>query len=240
LDISGFAVEFASSCDGDADVDGLIQQFRVTIAGVGFEASAGGAWVKSADMSANRFYFNDWPAAWAATYAELTKVENDPVVTEVERRMRPFLVSEIRRDPLALRFSPRIFAAYDAFGWRDVFAVPIHGPSGYCGLVALATRRQLDLGGPQRSALELMSTALHRRCREALDIGQAQPPIAALTPRQRECLRWASAGKTDDEIGAIVGIRAATAHFHIEEAKRRLQAGTRAAAIAKAILSGQL
>jgi len=52
-----------------------------------------------------------------------------------------------------------------------------------------------------------------------------------LTPRQIECLKWASDGKTDWEIGRLLGLSSNTVHRHIELAKRRLCVSTRMQAV---------
>jgi len=56
-----------------------------------------------------------------------------------------------------------------------------------------------------------------------------------LSPRELQCLQWASKGKTDGEIGVILSISARTARFHIENAKRKLGAATRVQAVAEAM-----
>jgi LuxR family quorum-sensing system transcriptional regulator CciR len=55
------------------------------------------------------------------------------------------------------------------------------------------------------------------------------------TPREDECLFWASQGKTSWEIGLILGIGERTANFHIANACSKLGVNTRQAAIAQAI-----
>jgi len=49
-----------------------------------------------------------------------------------------------------------------------------------------------------------------------------------------------SAGKTDWAIGELLGISKATAHFHIEQAKRKLGVGSRTQAVALLLLHGVL
>jgi len=234
------AFAFAVRCAREKEVEPLVAAFQELIARVGFNASAGGAWVRSGGRNMHRFYFNNWPKEWLDLYQEHAKFEDDLLVIESGRRMQPFLASEVRGDPALARASEKLLAAFDAFGWRDVFTVPVHGPGGYNGLVALATMRPVALDPVDRSALEIMSLALHRRCRETLDFGSAQPPVERLTPRQLECLRWVAAGKSEAAIGKILGVSAATVHFHVETAKKRLKVASRVEAIAKVILSGQL
>jgi DNA-binding CsgD family transcriptional regulator len=52
-----------------------------------------------------------------------------------------------------------------------------------------------------------------------------------LTPRQQDCLHWASLGKSDWEIGKVLGLSRHTVHRHIEAAKHRLEVSTRVQAI---------
>lgn len=59
-------------------------------------------------------------------------------------------------------------------------------------------------------------------------------PIDNLTVRERECLKWAAAGKTNSEIGQILGISENTIRFHFKNTFRRLGVHTRAQAVAVA------
>lgn len=63
---------------------------------------------------------------------------------------------------------------------------------------------------------------------------------AVLTERQLECLRWAQAGKSSTDIGAIVGISHRTVEAHLAEACARLGVRTRIQAISLAIDVGLL
>ena len=56
-----------------------------------------------------------------------------------------------------------------------------------------------------------------------------------LSSREIECLRWAAAGKSSDEIGIILGISAYTVSSYFKSAARKLQAVNRMQAIACAL-----
>jgi len=60
----------------------------------------------------------------------------------------------------------------------------------------------------------------------------------ALTRRERECMHWIAEGKTDDEIATIVGIKRTTVRFHVDSAREKLGAITRAQAVAKLVRHG--
>lgn len=127
-----------------------------------------------------------------------------------------------------------------AYGYNDVFIIPIHGPGSVQGVVTLATRRALTLGPADRTVVEMMSRAVWERCRTAEGSGVSEPARVQLSPRELECLQWAAAGKSDFDIAALVGIKPATAHFHIEQAKKRFGVKTRVEAVAVGVLHGMI
>lgn len=58
-----------------------------------------------------------------------------------------------------------------------------------------------------------------------------------LTPRQREITMWMLAGKSNDEIGEIVGISAETVKIHLRSAYQRIGVNSRVAATMKILKS---
>jgi DNA-binding CsgD family transcriptional regulator len=56
-----------------------------------------------------------------------------------------------------------------------------------------------------------------------------------LSPRETECLRLSARGKTDIQIGRVLGISPRTARFHVENAKKKLGVATRVQAVAEAL-----
>ena len=52
-----------------------------------------------------------------------------------------------------------------------------------------------------------------------------------LTRREAEVLRWVAAGKSDAQIGAILGISARTVQKHLEHAYQKLGVENRTAAV---------
>jgi len=85
----------------------------------------------------------------------------------------------------------------------------------------------------------LMAIYCHDRLTR-LRTGDQPDARIRLTPRERECLHWAAVGKTDDEIASILTISATTAHWHIENAKRKFDVATRVQAVMAAFRAGEL
>jgi DNA-binding CsgD family transcriptional regulator len=116
--------------------------------------------------------------------------------------------------------------------------VPVHMPLSRVGAVGwLALGRAVDLNGilsahgnMLRLAAHLFMDHVHRE-RPARRTKQQD---AALSEREIECLTWVALGKTDAEIGELIGRSPSTARFHVERAVEKLGVNnrTRAAAVA--------
>ena len=62
--------------------------------------------------------------------------------------------------------------------------------------------------------------------------------LAELSDREKECLFWASEGKTSWEIATILGISERTVNFHLNQVTNKTDSKNRNQAIAKSISSG--
>jgi LuxR family quorum sensing-dependent transcriptional regulator len=188
--------------------------FLAVIKEIGFAGGACGAWFGVGKKRRHRFFFVNWPSDWVELYNKSGWFGIDPFPIEARRRIAPFLLSELAN----LKFTAAQIAFLKAtvdYGWREGFAVPIHGPGSLQGLVTMVTRRdEFSLSVADRAVLEVMSRAIWERCRRA------------------------AAGKSDSDMAKLIGIRPATAHFHIEQAKRRLGVKTRVEAVAAGVLHG--
>ncbi|MBI1250938.1 MAG: hypothetical protein GC189_05670 [Alphaproteobacteria bacterium] len=66
----------------------------------------------------------------------------------------------------------------------------------------------------------------------------SRPYDTPLTERELECLTWVALGKTDSEIGELIGRAPSTARFHVESAIEKLGVNNRARAAAVACQIG--
>ena len=231
---------FIGRAADEPDVPALIQDFLRVIAIFGFDVAAGGNWVSTGKESHYRFFFNSWPQDWLDYYNEHGFFQRDFIVGESRRRMAPFLWSEINKSVFSGPVAQEFFAASRAHGWIDGFVVPIRGAKGYEGIVSLAAKQSIVLDAVERGLLETASRALNERCRTTVGLGHTPEPLPDLTQREVECLQWAALGKTDWEIGELLGVTKATAHFHIEQAKRKLGVKSRVQAVALLLLHGTI
>ena len=233
-------LEFLELCSSEADVTKVIERFLETIKLFGFQVSAGGGWVGVGATRAHRFYFNNWPKDWLDLYLAKGFFDVDPMVIETRRRMTPFLWSEMGDAQSFTVEGKQVIEAGRAYGWSEVMGVPIHGPAGYQGLVSVASMSPVSMSGSDRALLHAMALAVHDRAHAAVGHGDSTRPPIILTPREAECMRWVAAGKTDAEIGIILGIAAATAHYHVEQVKKKAGTRSRSEAVALLVLAGNI
>jgi LuxR family transcriptional regulator, quorum-sensing system regulator CciR len=66
------------------------------------------------------------------------------------------------------------------------------------------------------------------------------PIVPELRPRELEALILVGRGKTDAEIGQILGVSGFTAHKHVEGARRAYGNARRAFMIVRALFDGQI
>jgi len=130
-------------------------------------------------------------------------------------------------------------------GLRAAIAIPVHLRFGQVGAAILTS---LDpLADDLAAALERCSLALApavaqcirgyvRLCRDERYL----PGDSLLTSREIECLNWIAHGKTDFEIGIILGCSHAGVRYHVTRACAKLGAANRAQAVFRAAQLGLL
>lgn len=113
----------------------------------------------------------------------------------------------------------------------DGIVVPVHQDDKLAWYAGFAGREP-DLSQRALSVISAATHAAYARFCELLDSKTARSP---LSPRESECLRWISDGKTDYEVGKILHISPRTVRFHINNAKGKLGVSTRIQAVAKRV-----
>ena len=154
--------------------------------------------------------------------------KDNPVVRRANESEVPFLFSELKREKnISNEEWARLIPA-PIRDW-DGLQVPIYENGKMVWFVG-STGPTADVSWQARSIVTTAAFAAYARWRELLDDKKSGSP---LTPRESECLRLVSIGKSDEEIGAALGISPRTVRFHVGNAKTKLGVTTRIQAVAK-------
>ena len=180
-------------------------------------------------------FANSMPAGWTENYAAQGYAAEDPLSARTRDQTHPIRWSahdwDVEASPLQRRWRDDNIAAHVAFG----YAIPDRS-SGDLKVISLAGENSdlhpLDLKSLHFAGIE----ALNRM--QELGIKKHPAPASPLSRRERECLTWIAAGKTDWEIGAILGLSEKTVNVYVERAKRKLKVQTRTQAIVQALRGG--
>jgi DNA-binding CsgD family transcriptional regulator len=93
-------------------------------------------------------------------------------------------------------------------------------------------RADSDFSERDRKVLDLLQAHFRQLLRAARRRPAAPGAATELTPREREVIAHVAEGRTNDEIGRLLGISSHTVRKHLENAYDKLGARTRTAAVA--------
>ena len=175
--------------------------------------------------SSNPRLISTYPAQWTSHYLKSRYQRIDPVVVEALSNPEPF--------KWGLNAAPRSHSPAQSqlldeasqFGIRSGFTVPIHDGQGPIAALTFACDQQnapfercVESHG---RVLQLMALYFHAHVRRKLT-RDYRLDGALLSPRELECLEWASRGKSAWETGRILGISRNTVAYYLENAKEKL------------------
>jgi len=223
--------DYAQHITACATLEGVGEVFRREVARHGYVSSMCRL-VASADSQPLRPLFRNWPESWKKLSDARGLGARSPVLQRARQTLLPFTWTDVAGSHLTAGEREVLTIAY-AWGWTEGVVVPVHRPDGYFAYVGMASReRDLDLGTDARMRLHLAALLAHERCHALRATAPPGERPFGLSPRERECLRWVAAGKSDWEIGMILKVSAATVRFHVDGARRKLGAHTRPQAVA--------
>lgn len=202
---------------------------------------ASGVIAPTPETSQKLYLLTGYPDSWLERYQDAGYIEIDPLVRHSAKNSLPILWEQCPTDsPLAAQ----MFDEARQHGLANGITLPIRagvGEQALLNLVGYSDPKKIsgDIAHIVGQA-HLMASYLHEAMRRVVispDIQKRQlPPL--LTPREKECLTWAAAGKTNWEIGHILNIAERTAESHLTNAIQKLDAVNRCQAVARAVSMG--
>jgi LuxR family transcriptional regulator len=195
-----------------------------------------GGWI-AADVTARNF-----PARWQRGYARVG--HNDPYLCGCYQRNLPLDWQEVRSASWLTGAHKQALAFIDGIGFSDGVTVPIHLPGGHFAFVSGLSGSLGNSWRTQETAakerLFLLAHGFHgavaRRFADACV--PAGPPL--LSPRERECLRYAAAGYSAAGTAEAICRSLETVRRQRKSAMRKLDARSMVQAVARASTLGLL
>jgi LuxR family quorum sensing-dependent transcriptional regulator len=228
--------EFIEQIDRQNDIPSLVDAFQDLISKFGMQCFMLGDPSRPNEVRDDRLIASTWPEEWLRHWLSQNYMHSDPVLHQLLARNEPVRWSDVTAND---EVGSRILDEAAEFQMSDGFAMPIYSREGF--VVGLTMGAQhYELGKSDEACLHLASIYFHAKLEKLRAQNTPQKRGPRLTPRERECLSWVAAGKTDWEISQILNIAEQTAHEYVQNALTKLNATTRAQAVAIAIFTKQI
>jgi len=239
-DVQGFVREVNQVATFDALhglLDGMVREFGFYYYAIGHHVTfAKGTLIQ----------VSNYPDAWIEAAHERDFVAQDPVLIACQNSAAAFRWSELAQIINLTDDHKKVLLGAARAGLAEGFTVPINVPGECAGSCSFATKRQRTirdtvLPGTQYVGCFAFEAArrIVRRPGNKTRIRDLSP-VPALTSRQLDCVLLVARGKSDWEIGKLLGIAPETAHQHVEMAKRRYGVPTRTQLVVRALFDNQL
>jgi DNA-binding CsgD family transcriptional regulator len=128
------------------------------------------------------------------------------------------------------------------FGLNSGVSFPLHTAQGDSAMLTFASDQSpgREKGRIQRvlPVGQLFTAYLHEAVRRIFDSEDIALSQVGLTVREKECLLWATEGKTAWETSQILNISERTVTFHLQNVQGKLGVNNRQQAVARAVALG--
>ncbi|HJQ17018.1 MAG TPA: LuxR family transcriptional regulator [Allosphingosinicella sp.] len=236
-------LNFVRQCNLATSEEQLFGLLDETTKRLGFERFAMGHHVDLAGPPGDAVRLTTYDPNWVEIAVEKRLFVDDPIHAASAKTAVGFLWSDVGK---LIELTDRQKATLEAarkFGLAEGFTVPVHVPGEYQGTCSFGARSLDNLAAdalPQAQLVGAFAFEAARRIlrakRRSSEIGQ----IPSLTDRQINCITLVAMGKSDWEIGRILDISQATAHEHVEAARKRYGVSKRTQLVIRALFDGQI
>lgn len=231
-------LDLLRSLDRAGSVEGVVKTVQDRLSGFGVETMLAAMIPEPFAPGA----FDRWslvldnvPDEWKKAYFVNGYIASDPIVRETLNRSTGFAWSDpdLARDNDARAL--RVMGEASDVGLRDGYTVPLTTVEGARGGMSFIGRR-LEIAPEHRGMLTLVASYAFGQA--LLLRGQMPVRRGLLSPRERETLQWAAEGKTDWEIGELMGISEHGVDSHLKSIRAKLGVTNRAQAVAEGLRGG--
>ena len=187
-----------------------------------------------APICAYTYTRRQWPDPWATHYRDQEYYRRDPYLKEAGINANAYTWAEVEANRVLDPHAQRIKRLHADYGLEDGFVAPMPGPQGRPAIVCLAGRKsRIHLDPNVRRVLYYTCAAMFTRLTMLLNAESQSATYRALfTSRQMQCIQLAARGANNPAIAKALGVSPRTVQDHLDQARARIGASTRAQVIA--------
>lgn len=178
---------------------------------------------------------SNYPSEWQDRYFHRDYARVDPVVAMARARMHPFTWSAESLKKIHSKAVRIFYAEAGDFGICSGISIPIRTAFGHMSMLTLASSKpSLSLETDIDQIAAVNAVALLHASLEHHDPEPTAVRSIKLTAKQALCLRWSAEGKSMRAIATIEAMSYANVNFHLNNARKALDAASLAQATALA------
>jgi len=185
----------------------------------------------------------NYPESWVEAYIARDIVANDPVLLASERTSAGFIWEEVDRFITVTSEHRLVTEDTRRAGLAAGYTVPANVPGEANGSCNFAVRTGHALPVANLPMAQVVGAFAFQAARSLVLAARARAdvsPKVELTQRQLECLLFVARGKTDWEIGRILGISEETVKQHLADTRQRYDVAKRVQVVMRAVYEGKL
>lgn len=172
--------------------------------------------------------------AWIQHYMEQGYIDIDPPSVNARQNHLPQTWIAYQNLPHYTPAQRRIYQEIGEFGLEQGTDIVVPDPLGDGALCFYYGAEHRDAHSLHVTGLTYLATLYtHEHLRHLYTATNKTPPT--ISPRERDCLGWLSEGLNAPEIAIQLGLSERTVHFHLTNARHKLEASNLPQAVAKAI-----
>lgn len=235
--------EFVRQCNLATSEEQLFGLLDEATRQLGFEQFAMTHHVDLAGRPDDSIAMASYDTNWIETLIGRRYFVDDPIHAASSKTAVGFLWSDVDKMIDLSDRQKEILEAARKFGLAEGFTVPVHVPGEYRGTCSFGARSLEKLAPDALPRAQIVGAFAFEAARRIIRSRRRETSLGQvphLTERQLDCVTLVAMGKTDWEIGRILGISEATAHEHIEAARKRYGVGKRTQLVIRALFDGQI
>lgn len=178
---------------------------------------------------------SNYAEPWQARYVEQNYMKVDPIVARARATMQAFTWAAEHPRRISSKRLRRFYSEAAGYGIRSGITIPVRTAFGHMSMLTLASHKpalSLKTDIDQIAAVSAVAQ-LHARLAQQ-DIEPTASVPVELKAKQAICLKWSAEGKSMRAIATIENMSFATVNFHLNNARKALDAGSLAQATALA------
>lgn len=177
---------------------------------------------------------------WIKHYVSNNYVKIDPAVAIDKKSVLPVDWNVLDKSAKTVL---RFFGEANEFGvGRQGLSIPVRGPRGDRAIFVVTSNETRANWEKSKRALMrdlvLVAQYVHQQAMTEAGVYRSVDIEVKLAPRELECLRWAAAGKTVQDIAVILSISERVTRGYLDTARHKLNALNIAHAVGRAISFG--